>query len=115
MCTGLRYMNDSFYFGRNLDLDYTFGQSIVITPKNYEIKFKHEKSITNHYAFIGVAVVVEDYPLYADAINEAGLGIANLNFPHFAEYATEVQEGQLNLAPYELMFYALAIANPSSK
>lgn len=41
MCTGLRYMNDSFYFGRNLDLDYTFGQSIVITPKNYEIKFKH--------------------------------------------------------------------------
>ena len=65
MCTGLRYMNDSFYFGRNLDLDYTFGQSIVITPKNYEIKFKHEKNITNHYAFIGVAVVVEDYPLYA--------------------------------------------------
>lgn len=46
MCTGLRYMNDSFYFGRNLDLDYTFGQSIVITPKNYEIKFKHEKK---HY------------------------------------------------------------------
>ena len=108
MCTGLRYINDGFYFGRNLDLDYTFGQSIVITPKNYEIKFKHEKSIANHYAFIGVAVVVEDYPLYADAINEAGLGIANLNFPHFAEYATEVQEGQLNLAPYELMLYALA-------
>ena len=45
MCTGLRYINDGFYFGRNLDLDYTFGQSIVITPKNYEIKFKHEKAL----------------------------------------------------------------------
>ena len=28
MCTGLRYVNGDFYFGRNLDLDYHFGEEI---------------------------------------------------------------------------------------
>ncbi len=29
---------------------------------------------------IGMAHVVEDYPLYYDAVNEKGLGMAGLNF-----------------------------------
>ena len=33
-----------------------------------------------HYAFIGVSVVNDDYPLLCDAINEKGLGIAGINF-----------------------------------
>ena len=108
MCTGLRYVNGDFYFGRNLDLDYHFGEEIVITPRNYEITYKNEPSQKSHYAFIGVAMVLDNYPLYADAINEKGLGIANLNFPQFSKYADEIKEGALNLPPYELVPWVLA-------
>lgn len=33
-----------------------------------------------HYAILGMAHVAEGYPLYYDAINEKGLGMAGLNF-----------------------------------
>ena len=35
---------------------------------------------------IGMAHVEEDYPLYHDAINEKGLGMAGLNFVGNADY-----------------------------
>ena len=39
----------------------------------------------SHYAIIGMAHVAGDYPLYYDAINEKGLGMAGLNFVGNAE------------------------------
>ena len=44
-----------------------------------------------HYAMIGMAHVADGYPLYYDAVNEAGLGMAGLNFVGNAQYA-EVRE-----------------------
>ena len=35
MCTCITYLNNDFYFGRNLDLDYSFNESVTITPRNY--------------------------------------------------------------------------------
>ena len=40
-----------------------------------------------HYAIIGMAHVAGDYPLYYDAVNEKGLGMAGLNFVGNAVYA----------------------------
>ena len=38
---------------------------------------------------IGMASVAEEYPLYAEAVNEKGLGMAGLNFPGNAFYPLE--------------------------
>ena len=40
MCTCITYENGDFYFGRNLDLEYSFGEQVVITPRNYPFTFK---------------------------------------------------------------------------
>lgn len=109
MCTGLAIStNDNFFFGRNLDLDYDFGQSVVITPRNYEFKFKKMNIIQTHYAMVGMATIVDNYPLYAEAINEKGLGMAGLNFVGYARYSTDVVEGKNNITPYEIIPWLLS-------
>ncbi len=55
---------------------------------------------------IGMAHVVGDYPLYYDAINEKGLGIAGLNFVGNAYY-NEWIEGKDNIAQFELIPWIL--------
>lgn len=40
-------------------------------------------------------------PLYFDCGNEAGLAIAGLNFPGYADYENEAVEGKVNIAAYE--------------
>ena len=59
---------------------------VVITPRNYGFDLRSGGQITSHYAMIGMACVMEDYPLYYDAVNEKGLGIAGLNFVGNAYY-----------------------------
>lgn len=107
MCTAICYRSNSSYFGRNLDLDRGYGEGVVITPRNYEIRMRCEKSIKSHYAMIGMAAVVNDFPLYYEAMNEKGLSIAGLNFPENAVYY-HLAEGKNNVAPFELVFWILA-------
>ncbi|MDO4721023.1 MAG: linear amide C-N hydrolase, partial [Peptostreptococcaceae bacterium] len=83
MCTALQYNK---YFGRNLDLDYSYEEKVTITPRNYVFNFRHQESIEHHYAMIGMAFTQDDYPLYYDATNEYGLSMAGLNFPNNAKY-----------------------------
>jgi len=107
MCTAICYRCNSSYFGRNLDLDRGYGESVVITPRNYEIKMRYGKPIKSHYAMIGMATVVEDYPLYYEATNEKGLSMAGLNFPENAVYY-HFAEGKDNISPFELIPWILA-------
>lgn len=108
MCTCLSWNNNDFYFGRNLDLEYDFGQQVVITPRNYPLSFKKLPTINNHFALFGIATIIDDYPLYAEAINEKGLAIASLNFPNNAFYNPHTIDSKLNIAPYELIPFILA-------
>ena len=87
MCTAATYKTEDFYFGRTLDYEFSYGDQIVITPRNYQFKFRHADYPENHYAMIGMAHVAGDYPLYYDGINEKGLGMAGLNFVGNAAYA----------------------------
>ena len=80
MCTAISISNGDHYFGRTLDLEYSLNESIVITPRYFPFNFKHEKTIEDHYAIIGTAIICDNYPLYYDAINEVGLGMAGLKF-----------------------------------
>ena len=107
MCTAICYRSNASYFGRNLDLDRGYGEGVVITPRNYEIKMRCEKSIKPHYAMIGMATVIEDDPLYYEATNEQGLFIAGLNFPENAVYR-HFSRGKDNIAPFELIPWILA-------
>ena len=107
MCTAITYSTNNHYFGRNLDLEYSYKETITITPRNYEFKFRQVGSINNHYAIIGMAYVTENYPLYYDAINEKGLGMAGLNFPGNADYK-KIEVGKNNIAPFEFIPYILS-------
>ena len=40
MCTAATYKTKDFYFGRTLDYEFSYGDEITITPRNYELKFK---------------------------------------------------------------------------
>ncbi len=106
MCTCISYTNGAFYFGRNLDLDSDFGQSVVITPRQYPITFKQMPPFKEHYAMIGMASVMAGYPMYAEAVNEKGLGMAGLNFPGNAFYPTGGNR-RYTVTPYELIPWIL--------
>ncbi len=107
MCTAITYNTENHYFGRNLDLEYSYKETVTITPRNYNLKFRKVKDINTHYAIIGMAYVAGDYPLYYDAINEKGLGMAGLNFPGNADYKEE-KENKDNIAPFEFIPYVLS-------
>ena len=107
MCTSLTFQTSDFYFGRNLDLEYNFGEKIVITPRQYPFVFKFAGTLSEHYAMIGTAQITDGCPLYAEAVNEKGLCLAALNFPGNAVYAETPESGKTNLAPFELFGFLL--------
>ncbi len=107
MCTAITYKTKDHYFGRNLDLEYSYHETVTITPRNYDFKFRNVKNINKHYAIIGMAYVLDNYPLYYDAINEKGLGMAGLNFPKNADYK-EVLIDKDNIAPFEFIPWILS-------
>lgn len=78
MCTALFYAAGGGYMGRTLDLEYGYGEQVTVTPRGY---------LDNRYGMVGMAAVADGYPLYYDGVNEAGLAMAGLNFPHSARYA----------------------------
>ena len=108
MCTSIAWKTRDFYFGRNLDLECSFGERIVITPRNYPVSFRKEAALSRHYAMIGMATVIENYPLYAEAANEKGLCIAGLNFPENALYPQQAERGKYRISPFELPLWLLA-------
>ena len=106
MCTAVTYKNQDHYFGRNLDLEYSYHETVTITPRNYVFHFRKMGTMESHYAMIGMAYISEDYPLYYDATNEKGLSIAGLKFPENADYKPYA-EGKDNVAPFELIPWIL--------
>lgn len=106
MCTAVSFKAKQHYFGRNLDLERGYGEGVVITPRNYPFSFRYVPALDKHYAMIGMAAVVNNYPLYFEATNEKGLSMAGLNFPRNAVYY-DYAEGKENVAPFELIPYLL--------
>lgn len=107
MCTATTYKTKDFYFGRTLDYEFSYGDEVTITPRNYCFHFREKDDINNHYAIIGMAHVLDDYPLYYDAINEKGLGVAGLNFVHNACYKEKI-DGKDNIAQFEFIPWILS-------
>ncbi len=106
MCTAVTYKTKDHYFGRNLDLEYSYNETVTITPRNYVFHFRKMGKMENHFAMIGMAYISEGYPLYYDATNEKGLSAAGLNFPQNAEYKP-YSDGKDNVTPFELVPWIL--------
>ena len=106
MCTAITFKAANHYFGRNLDLERSYGERVIITPRNFPLDMRLTDSIKNHLAIIGMATEVNGYPLYFEAANEAGLSIAGLNFPYNAEYKPVAREKQMSplLSLYPLFY-----------
>lgn len=107
MCTAVTYKTKDFYFGRTLDYDFSYGDEVTITPRNYPFHFVEEGDIDTHYAIIGMAYVTENYPLYYDAINEKGLAMAGLNFVGNSYYNEKIEEKN-NITQFEFIPWILS-------
>ena len=107
MCTAITLETKDFYFGRTLDYEHPFSEEVTITPRNFPLKFRHWGSLETHYAIIGMAHVLDDYPLYFDGVNERGLAMAGLNFVGNAVYG-KPGAGRDNIAQFELVPWILA-------
>lgn len=107
MCTAATYQTKDFYFGRTLDYDFSYGEEVAITPRNFPFHFRHQDRMDNHYAMIGIAHIAGNCPLYYEAVNEKGLGMAGLNFVGNAVYGKE-QPGRDNVATFEFIPWILA-------
>lgn len=107
MCTAITYQTKDFYFGRTLDYECTYGEQIVIMPRNCPLPLRHMETLDRHHAIIGMAHVAEGFPLYYDAVNEKGLGMAGLNFVGNAVYHQPVP-GRRNVASFALIPWILS-------
>lgn len=106
MCTAATYKTKDFYFGRTLDYEFSYGDEVTVTPRNFPLRFRNGEVIDNHYGIIGMAYIAQNHPLYYDAVNEAGLCIAGLNFVGNACYGKPIQ-GKDNVAQFEFIPWLL--------
>ena len=106
MCTAAVYTTKNGYFGRTLDYEFSYGEEVAAMPRCYALHFRHAGELAEHYAILGMAHMAGGYPLYYDAMNEKGLGMAGLNFVGNAAYAKPVP-GKDNVASFEFIPWIL--------
>lgn len=104
MCTAV---SDGNLFGRTLDFERDFGESVLIIPRNFKLSFLYEKAKKTHLAMLGIGVMHGGVPLYFDAVNEEGLSAAALNFPRSAVYRAS-DAAKRNFASFEIITAVLS-------
>ena len=80
MCTAATYTTDSFYFGRNLDYEFSYGDEVTVTPRAYPFSLRCMGDFRTKYAMIGMAYVAGEYPLYYTPSMRRAWASAGLNF-----------------------------------
>ena len=40
MCTAATFLSDDFYFGRNLDYEFSYGDEVTVTPRGYAFSLR---------------------------------------------------------------------------
>ena len=49
MCTAVSYMTECHYFGRNLDFEHSFSETVTVTPRHFKFNFHFNGSIDAEY------------------------------------------------------------------
>ncbi len=106
MCTAISYKTRNHYFGRNLDLDYSLDENVIVMPRNFPFNLRYVPLPENRFAMIGTGIIREDLPLFYDATNEKGLSMAGLSFVGNAVY-NELSDNLSDIAPFELIPWVL--------
>ena len=106
MCTAISYKTRNHYFGRNLDMDCSFGEDVVIMPRSFPFTYRYAQRPEESYALIGTAIIRDGVPLFYDATNEKGLSMAGLNFVGNAVFYP-LSDEKTNIAPFELIPWIL--------
>ncbi len=106
MCTVLNFKTKDHYFGRNLDLDHSYGEEICILPRHFPLQFRQIGTFDTHYAMIGMATIIDNNPLFYDATNEHGISMAGLNFPNNAHYSS-IKQDKDNICQFEFIPWIL--------
>lgn len=92
-----------------MDIPYSFNEAVLIIPKNYQLQDRVTgNTVINNRAIIGMGTVIDDHPVLADAMNDAGLACAGLNFEGYAYFEKEPVEGKHNIAPYDFIQWVLS-------
>ena len=50
MCTAATYQTKDFYFGRNLDYEFGYGETVTFTPRHYPFQLNGLGVLDQHYA-----------------------------------------------------------------
>ncbi|MGY3765153.1 choloylglycine hydrolase family protein [Vagococcus vulneris] len=111
MCTSinLKTKDNINFLARTMDFSFELDANPVYIPKGYQFKsdVKSGTTITSTYSFVGAGRKLKDY-VFADGVNEKGIGCCALYFSDLAVYADHDDTAKMNLAPHEVVFWALS-------
>ncbi len=110
MCTALHLQTETdSFFGRNMDIPCNFGQQPLEIARGYRwLNRATQKYTPVQYRILGMGTLIGSHPAMAEAMNEAGLACAGLNFPGHVHYARASQPGKENLPPYDFILWVLS-------
>ena len=107
MCTAIYDNRSGAFLGRTLDVEQSYKESVVTVPRGCAFDTVHTGRVEYKNSAVGIAFVSGGVPLFFDGINSAGLAACALNFGLSCTYHQNKNES-LNLAPFEVIPYALA-------
>ena len=107
ICTAVKFKKEGAFFGRNLDLEFSYNEKIAVMPRNFPLIFKSGETMSTHFSMIGTAHISGGFPLFYDAVNEHGVFMAALNFPGEAAYFYDKSK-TFHLAPFEVIPFVLS-------
>ena len=114
MCTAISVGGNRHLFGRTLDVPVGYGERPIVLPRRCPLAFLHEGGVKEHPAIIGMGLLSGGFPLLFEAMNEAGLAIAALNFPLSARYGIHFG-AKRRLASFELIPYLLSLCKSAGE
>lgn len=110
MCTSIVYENkdNHFFLARTMDFSFPIGGTPIFIPRAYSFYETNSlKQFKAQYGFVGSGRKVEDY-LFADGVNEEGLGVASLYFSDDASYSKLDSDNSHYLAPHDVVAWILS-------
>ena len=78
MCTSIAMNWGGGCFGRNMDVEYSFGEQVAVTPRRYPLQFWRQPAQEGHFALIGMAHMAGGRPVHAEGDREKGVNRAGL-------------------------------------
>lgn len=108
MCTSITYQtsDDINFLARTMDFGFELEGVPTIFPRRYPFPLDLGGELMNRYGYLGTGRKLDKF-IFADGVNENGVAIAELYFPREAQYAQELDQTKINLAPHEFISWVL--------